>query len=185
MGEEKNRVFHAGKGANGSDYGVVRINRDTPATIRRKPCPTCPWRKDALTGAFPAEAFRSSASTAYDASLTTFSCHESGAKKNAICAGFILANSENNMAMRIKFMNGQKIDVSNPEEVELYESYRAMAIANGVNPGDPRIAPCRGDDENGFEVADRVRKAGLNARLVSDDIISELLDENHDELMKK
>jgi hypothetical protein len=39
------------------------------AAYRREPCAECPWRVDQV-GAFPAEAFRLSAPTAYDAAMS-------------------------------------------------------------------------------------------------------------------
>ena len=48
----------------------------------------------------------------------------------------------------------------NPSEVsddglDLYDGYRSMAIANGVDPADPAIAPCRGADELEHDVRPR------------------------------
>ena len=183
-GKEDHRTYRAGKGSDGNEYGVTRMT-GAEKRYRKKPCPTCPWRKDAEKGRFPAEAFRSSASTAYDASLTTFSCHEAGIKKHAVCAGFILANSENNMALRFAMARGDfdPRQVVNPENVELYESYRAMAIANGVDENDPRIAPCRGNYENGSEVFERMRSVGQQPTYDAEEILSRSLDEDHDDLM--
>lgn len=116
-------------------------------TYRKEPCGGCPWRKD-QTGSFPAEAFRISAPTAYDAADRTFACHESGAKAPATCAGFLLKNAANNLSVRLAIAFG-KADFTGIEDGghELHESYRAMAIANGVDPDDPVLAPCRADDE--------------------------------------
>lgn len=110
---------------------------------RREPCGGCPWRID-QTGAFPAEAFRISAPTAYDASLETFACHESGPAKPAVCAGFLLRNSLHNIGARLKGIAG---GADCRSDVDLHPSYRAMAVANGVSADDPIIARCRADDE--------------------------------------
>jgi hypothetical protein len=155
----------AGEGSDGALYGVVHMVTkagEGKKLARKKPCRTCPWRKDSETGRFPAEAYRISAITAHDTSLNMFSCHESGTGKPAVCAGFLLANSNHNIGVRLDHMSG-KLDprhTGNPDKVELYESYRAMAIANGVDPEDPAIAACRGNDEDGFEVAKRIRQTG-------------------------
>lgn len=110
---------------------------------RRQPCGGCPWRID-QTGKFPVDAFRLSADTCYDASFKLFGCHESGAERPATCAGFLIANSVHNVGAR-------KIDIAGGpgcfSPVPLYPSYRAMAIANGVAPDDPVLAPCRADDD--------------------------------------
>lgn len=110
---------------------------------RREPCGGCPWRID-QTGQFPAEAFRISADTCYDASFRLFGCHESGPKKPATCAGFLIANSVHNVVARYRGIAGGEGCTS---PVPLYPSYRAMAIGNGVPPDDPAIALCRADDE--------------------------------------
>lgn len=181
--EVRTRV--AGEGASGDMFGVTRLETSGKADkiVRRKPCPTCPWRKDAAIGAFPAEAFRISANTAYDGAMATFSCHESGAKAPATCAGFLLANSANNIGVRIALSMG-RLDmeqVGNPDDVPLFESYRAMAIANGVCPDDPRIAACRGDDEEGYAVAERVRQAGAYVPRTATEHIERMLgDDDHD-----
>jgi hypothetical protein len=112
------------------------------ALYRRQPCPKCPWRVDAV-GEFPAEAFRHSANTAYDMAKETFGCHESGAKKPATCAGFLLRGGDHNLNVRLGFMTGKyKDDVSDGGHV-LHVNYRAMAVANGVEPNDPVLTDCR------------------------------------------
>lgn len=153
----------AGLGADGNLYGVTSMVSESDGkhrSARAKPCPSCPWRKDAEIGAFPAEAYRLSARTCYDAALSTFACHESGVDKPAVCAGFLLANSANNLGVRLG-LSASRLDldrIGNPDQVELYESYRDMAIANGVSEDDASIAPCRGDAESGWEVAERMQK---------------------------
>lgn len=180
------RTRPAGEGGDGAQWGVSRIESkgEGDKVIRRKPCPSCPWRKDAPIGFFPPEAYRVSANTAYDSAMSTFSCHESGAKAPATCAGFLLANSENNIGVRIAVAMG-KLDldkVGNPDGVELYESYRAMAIANGVDEDDPRIAPCRADGEDGWTVAQRVRRTGAFQARTADDFVRLMTDEDEHDL---
>lgn len=113
---------------------------------RKQPCGGCPWRID-QTGQFPAEAFSISAPTAYDTADRTFACHESGAKAPATCAGFLLKNAANNLSVRLSIAFGKATfeDVHDGGH-ELHPSYRAMAIANGVDPDDPVLAPCRAND---------------------------------------
>lgn len=108
---------------------------------RRQPCRDCPWRVDA-TGEFPAEAFRVSAHTAYDMADHMFGCHQSGAAKPATCAGFLLRGADHNMAVRMARIMGEKLDVDDGGH-ELHENYVAMAVANGVDPDDPVLRPCR------------------------------------------
>lgn len=111
-------------------------------SYRRQPCAKCPWRLDAK-GEFPSEAFRHSAGTAYDMAQHTFGCHEAGAKRPATCAGFLLRGAGHNLAVRLGFMTGRfKGDVVDGGH-QLYENYRAMAIANGVAADDASLTLCR------------------------------------------
>lgn len=133
------------------EFGVTSLltTGGETALHRREPCKECPWREDVPTGVFPAEAFRVSAKTAYDAAMTTFACHMSGSKAPAICAGFLLRHSDNNISVRLSVMNG-RLD---PVEVKdaglpIYASYREMAVANGVDPKDPVLDEVRANGES-------------------------------------
>lgn len=126
----------------GTNHQVLSV-KGGAKSYRRQPCDTCPWRVDAI-GEFPAEAFRISAHTAYDAAFEMFACHSSGSVKPATCAGFILNGSMHNIGMRLK-MSAKKIDPRQVSDggVELFPSYRAMAEANGVSSSDPILSRCR------------------------------------------
>lgn len=126
----------------GPEHQVITITTRSK-TYRRRPCSDCPWRIDAV-GEFPAEAFRHSARTAYDMSEHVFACHQSGVRRSAICAGFLLRGAGHNLAVRLRIMAGS----INPGAVSdagtaLHASYRAMAVANGVDPDDPVLEECR------------------------------------------
>ncbi|MDO5946744.1 DUF6283 family protein [Burkholderia cepacia] len=127
--------------AAGPDHQVVTVEGGK-GTYRREPCLKCPWRVDAV-GEFPAEAFRHSASTAYDMAQNTFACHDSGARKPALCAGFLLRGSHHNMSVRLKMIQGERFDDVHDGGNELHANYRAMAVANGVLQDDPVLAACR------------------------------------------
>jgi hypothetical protein len=71
-----------------------------------------------------------------------FSCHESGAKKPATCAGFLLNGADHNMGVRLKRMRGLMLDVADGGH-QLHASYRDMAQANGVPPDHEALRPCR------------------------------------------
>lgn len=71
------------------NHQVVSVSSGEDAQYMKKPCQTCPWRKDAV-GVFPAEAFRISAHTSYDMSERTFGCHATGVERPKTCAGFLL-----------------------------------------------------------------------------------------------
>ncbi len=134
------QIRPAGLNEYGDDHQVVSVSGGGSG-YRRKPCSTCPWRVDAV-GEFPAQAFRHSAHTAYDMAQEMFACHQSGAEKPATCAGFLLRGADHNMSVRLMRIRGKRIEVDDGGH-ELHESYRAMAIANGVSPDDPVLAPCR------------------------------------------
>ncbi|MEY8773001.1 DUF6283 family protein [Erwinia sp. ACCC 02193] len=126
--------------AAGEDHQVISLKKDSKA-CRRKPCPDCPWRKDAV-GEFPAEAFRHSANTSYDMSQNVFACHDSGVDHAATCAGFILRGADNNLAIRMAYFRDEIPEVTDGGH-ELFSNYRDMAIANGVSEDDPILGPCR------------------------------------------
>lgn len=131
--------------AAGNEHQVVTVRSlDGKHRYRRKPCAGCPWIKK-NAGSFPSEAFVHSAGTAYDMAEKQFGCHESGAKKPATCAGFLLVGAEHNLQTRLLKMKtdgAYAADVSSGDEV-LFKSYREMAIANGVPADDAALAECR------------------------------------------
>lgn len=108
----------------------------------KRPCADCPWRKDAV-GLFPSEAFRHSAETAYDLATHTFACHASGVKTPRICAGLLLHGAHHNLAVRLNRIRGRIREDIDDGGHALFESYRQMAVANGVDPDDPVLALCR------------------------------------------
>lgn len=128
----------------GDEHQVLTVESSGRSTedYQRRPCAKCPWRVDA-TGEFPAEAFRHSANTCYDMSVRTFACHAAGAENSRVCAGFLLSRSgEHNLAVRMTdSRRGSLPEVSS--DVPMYDTYREMAVANGVHPDDPVLTPCR------------------------------------------
>lgn len=125
----------------GDEHQVVSVEGGGHR-YRKKPCSDCPWRKDAV-GIFPAEAFRHSANTAYDMSQRKFACHQSGTKRPATCAGFLLRGADHNLAVRLLRMQGEILDDVDDHGHALHDNYAKMAIANGVDPDDDILGPCR------------------------------------------
>lgn len=124
------------------EHQVVTVEA-APLSYRRRPCGGCPWRLDQV-GSFPADAFRHSARTAHDLSGNGFGCHESGIRRPATCAGFLLRGAEHNLSVRIRIAAGEL----DPEQVDdgghpLHDGYTTMAIANGVPADDPALEHCR------------------------------------------
>lgn len=130
----------------GEDHQVVTVGSDKSGKkghlYRRKPCAKCPWRVDAV-GEFPAEAFKHSASTAYNMSDRTFGCHDSGTSKPATCAGFLLRGADHNLRIRMAYIKGEIQNDLDDAGMELFANYREMAVANGVDPDDPVLTDCR------------------------------------------
>jgi hypothetical protein len=119
---------------------VIHGRKDGSKAACAMPCATCPWRKDAV-GAFPAQAFRISAPTAYDMARQTFACHSAGRDNPMDCAGFVLHGSDHNLRARVNRARGLYRGVSAGGHA-LFKSYREMAVANGVAPDDTLLQPC-------------------------------------------
>lgn len=78
-------------------------------------------------------------------STTQFACHKSPEGQEYACAGFLLSGSAHNLGVRIGIMK-KLIRLSQVHsDYPLFRNYREMAIANGVNPSDPVLRPCRLD----------------------------------------
>lgn len=104
----------------------------------KRTCPECPWRTDVPTGRFPPERYRALAETAYDLSMRVFACHKSPEGGEFACAGALL-RQDHNLRFRFSRIDRDTITADGP----LYDDYRAMAEANGVDPDDPVLEGCR------------------------------------------
>jgi hypothetical protein len=142
MSDEKIRGTRISDAAVADEGHMVVSTISDEQIYRKKPCKKCPWRVDAI-GEFPPEAFRISANTAYEMASQMFGCHESGLAKPATCAGFLLRGAEHNLRARMSIYAGTIGDDVSDGGLSLHENYRAMAIANGVDPDDPVLANCR------------------------------------------
>jgi len=118
------------------DHDVVTVHGGEG--MMRRPCPECPWRRT-NAGGFPAEAFRLSAPTAYDMATHTFGCHQSGTERPRTCAGAAVRTGHS-LALRMRGAEAAEVeDVGD----DLFDDYREMAEANGVDPDDPVLRSCR------------------------------------------
>ena len=116
-------------------------------THQVKPCADCPWRKDVPVGNFPPERFVALANTAYDMNLTQFACHKSPEEEEFGCAGFLLEGAAYNLGVRLAIRSGS-VDLGRvSSSSELFSSFRAMAIANGVPADHPALKSCRDDSQ--------------------------------------
>jgi hypothetical protein len=142
-GGRRVQTLEVRRAGDGHQVVSVRVQGEASKPYRRRPCSDCPWRKDAV-GVFPAEAFRHSAETAYDMSEHTFACHQSGADKPALCAGFLLRGADHNLAVRLERMRGQIGNDVSDGGLALHDDYVAMAVANGLARSDESLERCRG-----------------------------------------
>lgn len=109
----------------------------------RKPCAECPWRQDVAPGQFTADRFRDLAGTSYDMVEKVFACHKSAEDRPTICAGFLTRGAAHNRTIRLAYAKGQLDPLDRSGGLPLYSGSRAMAIANGVDPEDIALIPCR------------------------------------------
>ena len=131
-------------------YGVTSVSTKggNARSARSRPCEQCPWREDVPTGVFPPAAFITSAPTAYDGAISTFGCHMNPVENPATCAGFLLRHGVNNLGVRLAIISDRlDLDRISAAKLPIYESYREMAIANGVDPNDPCLKDVRGDQD--------------------------------------
>lgn len=112
----------------------------------RRPCAECPWRRDVQPGQFPAERYRALAATAYDMSAVIFACHKSTEGEEFACAGFLERGALHNLAVRMSYVFGDLECIDRSGGIDLHRDFRSMAIAHGVNPADPALSSCRGQD---------------------------------------
>ncbi|MFI1225999.1 MULTISPECIES: DUF6283 family protein [Streptomyces] len=130
----------------GPVWGVTSVDYQGPPVAQRSPCAgteRCPWRRDAVPGAFPAEAFRLSAPTSYPDSDRRFGCHSSSAEAPRVCAGWLLRGASGNQQV-LELLEAGLIQVPTlPAGVELYDDYVEMAVVNGVAQDDSTLAPIR------------------------------------------
>lgn len=115
-------------------------------SYQASPCAECPWRTDVALGRFPAERFRDLAATAYDMAQVQFACHKSPEGREFGCAGFVLRGATHNLGARLAVRAGRLRLQEIASPMPLHPSYRAMAIANGVDPDDLALLPCRDPD---------------------------------------
>ncbi len=100
-------------------------------------CRECPWKKSATLGKFPPERYAALAETANRSGTfpqPIFACHMSREGNDRACAGFIIIVGYDNIGVRL----AARFERFSMEEIksdgELYESFDAMAAANGWEP---------------------------------------------------
>mgnify|MGYP001332511143 FL=1 len=110
------------------------MSAKTPGYAITSVCSECPYRKDVPVGRFPPERFLALAVTVKQGFGPIFACHKTTEGKDNACAGYLLTEGTENFNVRIAVIRGA-VDLKKVKsEYPLYESYAAMAIANGVDP---------------------------------------------------
>lgn len=99
-------------------------------------CDECPWRTDVATGRFPPERYESLASTSRQGLGPIFACHKTteGDGEHA-CVGWLLVDGPENLSVRIASMSGEVDLAALRSRGPLFDSFGAMAEANGVSAG--------------------------------------------------
>lgn len=99
-------------------------------------CDACPWRRDVPTGLFPPERFESlRASIEQDLGNPMFACHKSPEGKEFACVGYLMSDdSLQNVQVRIATAQGRIDRDALTAKGPLFETFDAMARANGVQP---------------------------------------------------
>lgn len=97
-------------------------------------CDACPWLKSSPAGQFTVERYISLAETSLQGWGSIFACHKTPEGHDRPCAGWLKVDAEENLNVRLQRAMGT---LPRAEEIEatgpLYESYGAMAEANGLS----------------------------------------------------
>lgn len=108
-----------------------------------RPCPECPWRRDAQPGKFPPERYEALACTSRrpdahghtDAPLGSpmFACHMTPDGREHACAGWLAIEGRNHIGVRIAVVTGAldpSVLTPGPGWPALYDTYADLAAAN-------------------------------------------------------
>lgn len=106
----------------------------------RKPCKTCPWRRDSKPGHWDPEHFREIWVGCQDDGPNLMLCHKAGVPTSTspkiVCQGWVRVLKFDAIGVRIAVMQDlvteeEMNDVDGPD---LFASFREMLDANGVRP---------------------------------------------------
>jgi hypothetical protein len=76
-------------------------------------------------------------------SFGIFTCHKTSDGDAMACAGFLERGADHNLAVRLAYSFHRLDRLDRSGGLELFDNYRAMAEANGVDPSDPDLADVR------------------------------------------
>lgn len=97
-------------------------------------CDECPWRTDVPPGRFPPERFKKLASSCEGGiGKPMFACHKSPEDAPFACVGYLIVEGpEENLGVRLALIQHKYDPAKLVATGPLYESFDAMARANGV-----------------------------------------------------
>lgn len=109
--------------------------------IEKKPCQTCPYRRDVPTGTWHPEEFVKLARNDRNDFGALYGCHKYGKSEGArsFCAGWLLDQRRRGypaMQLRLRVITQpgmlEEVESISADGLDLYPSIAAMCAANGV-----------------------------------------------------
>lgn len=107
----------------------------TPLSCKRKPCPTCPWRKDTAPHGFPGGSIgpRLLAMASGEFGMVAMQCHSTpDGEKSRVCVGFAHRVGFACVGLRVAALTGRydpkEVDV---EGVDLWEHPEDLGRVHG------------------------------------------------------
>ena len=105
----------------------------------RRPCNSCPWRKDVPIAYWHPNHFTSIYTQCQDDGMHVMLCHGAnrlpeGERSKLICQGWVRVVGFDSVGVRIACINGNVTlaEVNDTEGPELFDSFESMMEANGV-----------------------------------------------------
>jgi len=101
-----------------------------------RPCPECPWRRDAEPGKFSQERYRALQATSDQSGLHApmFACHMTQEGREQACAGWLAIAGEQHLGVRLAVIN-HRLDPTalRPRAgwPALHQSYEALVAHQG------------------------------------------------------
>ena len=120
-----------------SSLGLSHEPREMkPKFCGTRTCDECPWRTDVPVGRFPPERFVALARTVRQQFGPVFACHKTEEGADTVCVGYLLRDGERSLTVRLAHAHGRFSFGTLKATGPLYESFAAMARANGVDAPD-------------------------------------------------
>jgi hypothetical protein len=72
-----------------------------------------------------------------------FQCHDTTDEVPLTCAGFLERGADHNLTVRMAYIRGRLEPMDRSGGHDLFDDFREMAVANGMDPDHPEMARCR------------------------------------------